>query len=408
MTVSNDAPETPYCPRIAVVVSHPIQHFCPQYTSLATSDLWELKVFFGSPLGLEAYHDRNFGREVRWGGLDLSGFEHEFLHDAPIASGPKLDAPHLGERLADYDPHVVISYGYAQKLQRRAQDWAKQNNKLLYYISDAEEAHRPSPLKIQLKRVLLRQRMARIDRFLSVGDFNELVHRGFGAAMDRITRMHFSIDEPRYRAAMDGRTALRAKTRTAFGFEAQDVVVGTVGKLVPWKRQIDVIRAVGQSAPQRQIKALIIGSGPDMDAAKAVAEQDAPGRVVFSGFVDPVELPALYAASDIYAHAAAFEPHSLAISEAAYMGLPLVLSDRCGSYGPNDDLRVGANGWTYPMGDLQTLIAHLERLAADPALCATFGAASHAYAVNAQARAHGHFLTEALIADGFSIPSNAR
>ncbi len=52
--------------RIAIVISHPIQHFCPQYVSFTQNKNVELKVFFASTLGYKKYVDVNFGKEISW------------------------------------------------------------------------------------------------------------------------------------------------------------------------------------------------------------------------------------------------------------------------------------------------------------------------------------------------------
>lgn len=103
--------------RLAIVVSHPIQHFCPQYSSWARLDGVDLRVFFASRQGLDTYHDKDFAEPVRWEGLALD-FPHEFLPgagDRPVTAA--LDAPEAEERLAGFRPHAVCVYGYAQPLQ---------------------------------------------------------------------------------------------------------------------------------------------------------------------------------------------------------------------------------------------------------------------------------------------------
>ena len=37
------------------------------------------------------------------------------------------------------------------------------------------------------------------------------------------------------------------------------------------------------------------------------------------------------------------------------MGCPVILSDRCGSYGPTDDVQQGKNGFVYKTGDYKYL-----------------------------------------------------
>ena len=54
--------------RLAIVVSHPIQYFCPQYSSWTRLDGIDLRVFFASRHGLDTYLDEGFGAPVRWEG----------------------------------------------------------------------------------------------------------------------------------------------------------------------------------------------------------------------------------------------------------------------------------------------------------------------------------------------------
>jgi glycosyltransferase involved in cell wall biosynthesis len=389
-------------PRIAIVVSHPIQHFCPQYASLAIVCDWQVRVFFASAMGKKAYHDPTFGQSLAWAGLALDAFDHQFLSEEALPSRSELDAPGLDAALAEYDPHVVVVYGYWQKVQRRAMRWARAAGRRIYYISDSELAHRPGRLKTIAKTLVLRRRFGPVSRFLTVGTWNEAFYRRCGAPASKMTRMNFPIDVAAYNTALADRAGLRNAQRQALGYGPDDFVVCTVGKLAPWKRQADLVRAVRAAPPKANLKALVVGSGSEEAALKALAGNDT--RVRFAGFVPPDGLPGLYAASDAYAHLSSYEPHSLAISEAIYAGLPVVLSDRCGSYGPNDDVEPEANGVVYPVGDVAALAGAIERLARAPPLVARFAERSRAYALAAQARAHGGFLHQALAADGVAAP----
>ena len=116
-------------------------------------------------------------------------------------------------------------------------------------------------------------------------------------------------------------------------------------------------------------------------------------KVYFKGFVKSEFLPSYYAATDIYVHPASLEPHSLAISEAIYMGCPVVLSNRCGSYGERDDVREGVNGFVYEFGNIDALanaIKAMRRLIDRIEL----GNQSHNRAEQFQQNAHGGFLNE--------------
>lgn len=84
--------------------------------------------------------------------------------------------------------------------------------------------------------------------------------------------------------------------------------------------------------------------------------------VIFQGFVAPEKLPDFYAATDIYVHASEIEPHSVAVSEATFMGCPILISDKCGSFGTNDDVQIGINGFVYECGNIVKLASMLSYL----------------------------------------------
>ena len=382
--------------RVAVVVSHPIQHFCPQYSSWSRLPGVDLKVFFASKHGLSPYHDINFGTEVRWN-LTLD-FDHFFL---PGAEGKPVDkdtdSSGLETSLAAFDPDVVICYGYAQKLQRRAIAWAKGRGKRLFMISDSELRHRRSwPVRLA-KKLVLPTVLRKPDVFLTVGDANEAYYRNYGIGDHRLVRTFFPIDVGLFEEAMPRRTAIRADIRQRHGIPEDHFVVLTVGKLVDWKRQADLIRAVAQLRGEgASVTALLAGTGTDEAALRSLAAQGAANDIVFLGFVSPESLVDYYVGTDAYVHCSSIEPHSLAISEATFSGVPVVLSDRCGSYGPSDDVRPGLNGYVYPCGDVGALAGKLARLAGSRELRDRMGAESRAFGLVAQTLAHGKALQQAL------------
>ncbi len=376
--------------KVAVVVSHPIQHFCPQYVSFSGSKNISLKVFFGSALGYRRYHDENFKQEISWGNLQLEKFDHLFLNgELVLPSDSKLDAKNLEKELLNFAPHVIIQYGYFQKLQRRAYAWANKNKVPIAYISDSEMLHPTSIIKQFIKSISLRRHFAKIAWFLTVGNANEDFYVHHGVAREKLIRMHFPIDLPQYEASYQKRDQLRDQIRKKFGIPADELVITVVGKLSAWKSQDHLIDAMAFLEKQRvYLHLFILGSGDTKDFMQQKANQLQQSKVHMPGFVDIAALPAYYAATDIYTHPAALEPHSIAISEAIYMGCPILLSDRCGSYGPSDDVQEGKNGLIFKYGNIDDLAAKLKLLAGSKRLRAEFGQYSHEIATTFQSTAH--------------------
>jgi len=340
-------------PRLAIVVSHPIQHFCPQYASFASSGVFQIKFSSARPWGLNPTSIRTLRIEVSWNNLYLDRFDHVFLNgDRVLPSDQNLDAPSLESALTGFSPDVVVIYGYFQKLQRRARSWAVRNRVKIAYISDSELRQKRNKFRALIKWFVIRAIFSKIDLFLSVGDANEEYYRHYGVGAKRIVRMHFPIDVEHYAAAIHSKAELRSRVRTAYGIDNDKPVLIVVGKLVPWKCQDHIIDAL-QLLEKRNVTShlLIVGSGEMEDLWKHQAGLLKKSKAYFVGFVSAEELPSYYAASDIYVHPAMREPHSIAISEAIFMGCSVIISDRCGSYGPTDDVQKN-NGLVYPWGDI--------------------------------------------------------
>lgn len=375
--------------RIALIVSHPIQHFCPQYVSFATNKNVTFKVFFGSALGSKKYYDPNFKKEISWNNLNLDQFDHCFLNDElALPSDGKLDALSLDNELKLFRPDLLIIYGYYQKLQRRAHRWALLNKVKLAYISDSELRHKRNKWKEFAKYFFIKSYFSKIDYFLSVGDANEEFYQQYGIDRNKLIRMHFPIDLIQFEIRFAERASLRTKIRESYHINENQLVLSVVGKLVHWKNQDHIIDAM-QILEREGIYVclFILGSGEMLETWKVKSELLKSSVVHFTGFVSPEELPAYYAATDIYVHPASIEPHSIAISEAIYMGCPVLISDRCGSYGANDDVQPDKNGLVFPFGDYQAM-AHCIKLLLAVDVRKKFSEHSHQEAVRFQKRSH--------------------
>lgn len=381
-------------PRLAIVVSHPIQHFCPQYASWAARGDIELRVFFGSPAGASSYSDKNYGIDIQWHGLDLGRFPHEFLLKAPSTIASDLDAPDLDARLREFAPNAVLLYGYDQRLSRRALRVARKIGAKILFFSDGElRHHRPLHVRVA-KRIVLPFYLKDADVFLTTGDANEQYYRHYGVPAEKMVRAPYPIDRDRYQRALGSRDADRRWIRQQLDVRDDATLCVMVGKLVSWKRQRDLVSMLAEPGLEKVIVALI-GTGRDEAELRAAAARIGGDRVRFAGFVQPTDLTRYYSASDVYVHASEREPHSVAVSEAVFMGCPIVISDRCGSYGPTDDVQAGRNGFVYRCGAVEQLADRVRRLAGNDALRTRFAAQSRAIGAHAQALSHGDGLISA-------------
>jgi glycosyltransferase involved in cell wall biosynthesis len=388
--------------RVVICVSHPVVYFCALYASLAADPRLDVTAVFSTRTGTAAYHDAEFAAVVDPGlGPLLARFPHRFLLDTDdLARERELGWRALSTTLDSLDPDVIVVYGFNHRVSRFGLVWAGLRRRPLVYLSDSEDRGvRTTPRPITaLKRLLASLVLRSPDRLFAVGDANEAFYRRRRVPAQRIVRVPFPIEREAF-TDVDGRAARRAdELRREHGLDDTLVVLSS-GKLIPRKRQGDLVAAIARSAQRDRTALVLLGTGPDEDALREAAVRLGV-RLVLPGFVRPAELLPWYLMADVYAHVSDFDPHPLAISEAIHSGLPVIASDRIGSWGPTDDVVPGLNGLVVPTGDVAALADALEALLGDDAPRATMAAASRVRGQELQTAAYEGFADELVRAAG--------
>ena len=136
-----------------------------------------------------------------------------------------------------------------------------------------------------------------------------------------------------------------------------------------------LIEAFALLVPQRAgVRLVIAGDGPDdlvtqlkqLAAARGLAD-----RVRWPGFVQGAEKAALLAAADVFVLPSRSENFGVAVAEAMAAGLPVVVTDGIGMSG----LVARTSSGIVTDGSAGALAEAIDRLLADPALCARMGTA---------------------------------
>lgn len=366
--------------RLAMVVSHPIQHYAPMYREIAAQGTIALRVFFACRWGVDRYVDPEFGRSVQWDIPLTDGYDHEFL---PIRRPPsrigfwQIDNPETANSLSRFNPDVVCIHGYAQRTLWRAIAWARRRKRSVLLYGDSTVSTRTGTLKRLAKRLVVTQIYRKLDGAMAIGDRNRAYHRLYRVPEERIFPGVLPVDVKRLREAVPDRAAARAEIRARYGIALDAFVVLFIGKYVPWKRPLDLVRAVSLLASRgRDVVALFAGDGPLRDEIAAAGATIGGGRVVLAGFLNQTEIPRLYAAADVLAVPSQRDSHPLAVSEAAALGLPSVVSERVGCIGESDVARPGETALVHACGDIEGLAAAIESLACDANLRSRMGEAA--------------------------------
>lgn len=154
----------------------------------------------------------------------------------------------------------------------------------------------------------------------------------------------------------------RPAVRQALGFGETDVVIGHVGGLIRQRDHVTLIRAVAllrQSCPQAKL--LLVGDGPERRRLESMVDESGLAEHArFTGYRDAGEM---LGAMDIYVNPCVDEGFGIAVVEAMFAGLPVVIAN-AGSH--PELIADGLSGFLYRAGDPDALAARLLWLVHDP------------------------------------------
>jgi sugar transferase (PEP-CTERM/EpsH1 system associated) len=220
---------------------------------------------------------------------------------------------------------------------------------------------------------MLRRAAAQLTHaFVAVSDTTEKQAREqHDAPEQRIHTIANGIRLDRYHPDPDA----RAEVRMALGL-GDAWVVGTVGRLDPFKNQALLVRAMAPLLSSH-VRLVIVGDGPTRGEVEAeIAKLPEPKWVVMTG--RRMDVPHLLPAFDVFALSSKSEGLPLVVPEAMAVGLPIVATAVGGLPSVIDD---GKTGLLVPVEEL-ALSAALAKLAAHRELAKTMGEAARETALH--------------------------
>jgi glycosyltransferase involved in cell wall biosynthesis len=380
--------------RIAAFISHPIQYFSPLWRELSQRRDVTLKVHYFSRQGVDQVLDPGFGVSFAWDIDLISGYESEFLpRQWPTrnAHDPRPRAINAGLiRALDQGWDVVFVNGYAH-----LNNWflvaacERRGIPVLCFGDTNLRAEQRKPrIKRIAKRLALSQFMPRISAFLAAGGQSRAYFVHYGAANESVFICPYAVDVQRFRNTVEHAT--RAQTdelKRRWRVRPGQRVVMFCGKLVDWKRPLDLVHAL-RLLDRADVLGVFVGEGP----MRVQIEAEGGGSVVVTGFVNQREIPLVLSLADVLVLSSSFEPYGMVVAEAQALGVPAIVSDACGCHGPESVVQDGISGFVYPTG-LVTALANR--------LAAILDNEPRRVEMMAHARAQGDTQSQQSAADGF-------
>lgn len=366
--------------RVAHLVSHPIQYFAPLYRELASRPEIDLTVYFYSDATARAFRDEGFGRTVAWDVPLLDGYRSKFLPSASRTgiSGSFLRRPNwdIVREVVRGRYDVVWVHGYQHLTTWLAVAAARASGARVLIRDEQTLLHGRTAWKRWMKAIALRALYSQSSA-LYIGEQNRRYFQHYGMPEERLWPARYCVDNAFFGARAAELALQRCALRASFGITDEAPVVLFAGKLIEKKQPLMLIEAFARVRERRECWLLVAGDGPLRGAAESLVERLGVRGVRFAGFLNQTELPAAYAAGDLFVLPSQLhETWGLVVNEAMNFGLPVVVSDKvgCGA----DLVRDGENGFVAPHDDVSALADAIERLVADPELRARAGALSRA------------------------------
>jgi len=192
--------------------------------------------------------------------------------------------------------------------------------------------------------------------------------KNWGVTNKNIEAISSGVEEETYQ------NADRQGVRNKFGIKTDEVLLLLVSRLTSEKNIEFLFKSVMDVLKNNEsAKFLVAGDGDLVPQLKLTArENNLEDRIIFAGMVDKKEIKNYYAAGDIFVYASKSETQGMIITEAMYLGLPVVAVNAPGIC---DLVQDNINGFLVSEKEDKFAEA-VEKLIADNELRKKFGLAS--------------------------------
>jgi glycosyltransferase involved in cell wall biosynthesis len=366
--------------RIAVLNSHPIQYFAPLYSYLNTAPELEVTAIYMSDISIRGGNDAEFGRNVKWDVDLIAGYRSVFLGEAVRTREPRgfwsLVVPQVWKELRSGRYDVLWLHGHNYAANLIALLAAKTAGIPVMMRGETHLGLARGSIKSRLRRPVIGALYRSCDRFLAIGSANAAFYRAMGVPDRKIFLVPYSVDNDRFVQSAKLTDEQRAEIRRRYKVPVKQPAVLYAAKFTRRKRPGDLLEAVRRlkQDTDRPFTVVMVGSGELERELRTFCAQHALDNVVFTGFVNQAELPAVYGASDVFVLPSEHESWGLAVNEAMCAGLPVVVSREVGC--TPDLVKDGINGYMPAAGDVDSLARALRRLIEDEDLRRRQGQAS--------------------------------
>jgi glycosyltransferase involved in cell wall biosynthesis len=365
--------------RVLAIATHPAQYQAPLFCRMAMRADLDLRVAYCTLRGAEAAHDPEFGATFKWDIPLLDGYA--WTHVPNKGSGAEsffgLRNNGIWKIIREGKFDAVLCYvGYVRASFWIACSAAKLSRTAFLFGTDATTlTPRDGRMwKRHVKRLFWPFLFRIADQVIVPSSGSVALMRSLGLPEERITMTPYVVDNDWWLA--ESSRVDRAAVRDSWGALPEDTIILFCGKLQPWKRPLDLLRAFAKADLPNALL-VFAGEGPLRQQLETEAALlGVTRRVRFLGFVNQTQLPAAYSSADLMVLPSSYEPFAVVVNEAMLCGCPVGVSDQVGA--ARDLIAHGRTGFVFPCGNVEALAEILRQASAEPARLSEMGRAARA------------------------------
>jgi glycosyltransferase involved in cell wall biosynthesis len=274
----------------------------------------------------------------------------------------------VADALYRINPAVVAIPGWEDRLALAALEWAVRAIRPVVVMSDSNEFDAPrSALKERIKCRIV----AMCDAGLVAGTTAAGYLEQLGMDRERIFLGYDVVDNGYFAQSTQVVRKRKQDVRTQYGLperyflaSARFVEKKNLPRLVEaYARYRDSCRACQDSCAIWDL--VLLGDGSlRQEIETQIADPRIQGSVHLPGFRQYGDLPAYYGLASCFIQASTVEQWGLVVNEAMASGLPVLISNRCGS--APDLVQEGVNGFVFDPLDVERLATLMFHVAAMP------------------------------------------
>jgi glycosyltransferase involved in cell wall biosynthesis len=340
--------------RLAIVGSHPIQYYAPIFRVLDRR--LDLEVFYAHRATPDDQAEAGFGTAFDWDVDLLDGYQSRFM--ANVATEPTTasffgcDTPEIAHHIRNGKFDAVLVLGWYLKSFVQAIVAAKRAGIPVLVRGDSQLMLTSNPAKTLFKCLVYPAALRVFSAALYVGQRSREYFENYRYPRNRLFFSPHCVDTQRF--GQSGTAEAGAALRKREGISEDETVVLFAGKLLPFKRPLDVVEAAACLMKRgRSVTIMVAGSGPLEEPMRNRAAQIGV-KLVLLGFQNQTEMPACYAACDVLVlPSTRRETWGLVANEALACGRPIIVSDAVGC--APDLAADGVVGRVFPLGNYQKL-----------------------------------------------------